>query len=106
MPLLYLALALLLVAITAQMIKSYFPAEGGIRTIANIVLALLIAGMALWLINTYVPMAQSIKAILNIVVVVATCVGVLQAVGLWAKVVSTSNKLIYKVSHPETEPAA
>ena len=48
MPLLYLALALLLVAITAQMIKSYFPAEGGIRTIANIVLALLIAGMALW----------------------------------------------------------
>jgi predicted membrane protein len=43
--------------------------------------------MGLWLINTYVPMAGSIKAILNIVVVVATCVGVLQAVGLWPQVV-------------------
>jgi undecaprenyl pyrophosphate phosphatase UppP len=103
MPLLYLALALLLIAITAQMIKSYFPAEGGIRTITNVVLALLIVGMALWLINTYVPMAQSIKTILNIVVVVATCVGVLQAVGLWSGVVSGWNKLVYRVSHPHHE---
>jgi hypothetical protein len=39
--------------------------------------------MALWLINSYIPMASSIKTILNVVVVVAVCVWVLQAVGLW-----------------------
>ena len=49
----------------------------------NIVIALIIVGVLLSLINRYIPMAGSIKAILNIVVVVATCVGVLQAVGLW-----------------------
>jgi len=56
------------------------------RTLLNIVLALVVVGIGLWLINTYVPMAGSIKAILNIVVVVATCVGVLQAFGLWGHV--------------------
>ncbi len=43
----------------------------------------MVAGIILWLINTYVPMAGSIKTILNVVVVVAVCVWVLQAVGLW-----------------------
>jgi hypothetical protein len=42
--------------------------------------------MALYLINTYIPMASSIKTILNVVVVVAVCVWVLQAVGLWSSV--------------------
>ena len=49
----------------------------------HVVLVLIIVGMALWLINSYIPMASSIKTILNVVVVVAVCVWVLQAVGLW-----------------------
>ena len=48
-----------------------------------VVLVLLITGVILWLINTYVPMAGSIKTILNAVVVIAVCVWVLQAFGLW-----------------------
>jgi predicted membrane protein len=55
--------------------------------VVNIVLGLIVVGIALWLINTYVPMASSIKAILNIVVVVATCVVILQQVGLWGSIV-------------------
>lgn len=51
-----------------------------------IVLVLLVVGMGLWLINTYVPMAGSIKAILNVVVVVVVCIWVLQAFGLWTRV--------------------
>jgi undecaprenyl pyrophosphate phosphatase UppP len=58
-----------------------------IRRIAAVVLALIVVGVFLWAVNTYVPMAQSIKLILNIVVVLATCVGVLQALGLWGGVV-------------------
>jgi predicted membrane protein len=58
-----------------------------IRRVTIVVMALIAIGAFLWLINTYVPMAQSIKDILNIVVVIATCVFVLQAVGLWASVV-------------------
>jgi len=57
------------------------------KTILNVVVGLIVVGVLLWLVNAYVPMAGSIKAILNIVVVVATCVGVLQAVGLWSGVV-------------------
>ena len=40
-------------------------------------------GVLLYLINRYIPMASSIKTILNVVVVVAVCVWVLQATGLW-----------------------
>ena len=53
-----------------------------------IVITLMVAGMILWLINTYVPMAGSIKTILNVVVVLAVCVWVLQALGLWQSVLS------------------
>ena len=53
-----------------------------------IVLVLIVVGMALWLINAFIPMAGSIKAILNVVVVVAVCVWVLQAVGLWNQVLN------------------
>jgi len=52
----------------------------------NVVLVLLVVGILLWLINTYVPMAGSIKTILNVVVVIAVCVWVLQAFGLWTAV--------------------
>ena len=49
----------------------------------NLVIALIVVGVALYLINRYIPMASSIKTILNVVVVVAVCVWVLQAVGIW-----------------------
>lgn len=54
----------------------------------NIVLALIVVGVALWLINRFIPMASSIKTILNVVVVVAVCVWVLQATGLWGNITS------------------
>jgi predicted membrane protein len=87
MPFIYLVVALIAVGIVGWLINSYITVPTNIKTILNIVLALIVVGMGLWLINSYVPMAGSIKAILNIVVVVATCVGVLQAVGLWGQVV-------------------
>jgi predicted membrane protein len=49
----------------------------------NLVVVLIVVGVLLYLINRYIPMASSIKTILNIVVVVAVCVWVLQAMGLW-----------------------
>jgi predicted membrane protein len=64
------------------------------KTILSIVLALIVVGVALWLVNTYIPMAGAIKAILNIVVVIATCVGVLQAFGLWSGIVKLWSDLI------------
>jgi undecaprenyl pyrophosphate phosphatase UppP len=85
--LLHPVLALIVVAAAGWLIKAVFPAPGNITSILNVVLALVVVGIALELINTYVPMAGSIKAILNIVVVVATCVGVFQALGLWPRVV-------------------
>ena len=84
MPFIYLLVALTVVGIVARVINRDIPMAENIKTILNVVLALMVVGMALWLINTYVPMAGSIKAILNLVVVLATCVGVLQAVGLWS----------------------
>jgi len=52
----------------------------------NVVVILIVVGVALYLINRFIPMASSIKTILNIVVVVAVCVWLLQAVGLWENV--------------------
>lgn len=54
----------------------------------QIVLVLIVVGMALWVINNYIPMVASIKTILNVVVVVAVCIWVLKAVGLWTSVVN------------------
>jgi len=70
------------------------------RTILNVVLGLIIVGVLLWAINTYVPMAGSIKDILNVVVVIATCVGVLQAFGLWSRVVGLWGTLMNRVHLP------
>jgi len=84
MPTLALSLLALIAVVAALwLINTYLPLTGRMKTIVNVVLVLIVVGIVLWLINTYIPMAASIKAILNIVVVVATCVGVLQAVGLW-----------------------
>ena len=56
--------------------------------LVNLVVALIIVGVALYLVNNYIPMASSIKTILNVVVVVAVCIWVLQAVGLWGNLSS------------------
>jgi predicted membrane protein len=105
MPLLYIVLALIAVGAIAWLINRMITVPGNARTILNIVLALIVVGIGLWLINTYIPMAGVIKAILNIVVVVATCVGILQAVGLWGQVVGLWNNLINRVpSSPIISP--
>ncbi|HZT29177.1 MAG TPA: Thivi_2564 family membrane protein [Bryobacteraceae bacterium] len=54
----------------------------------QIVIVLIVVGMALWVINNYIPMVASIKTILNVVVVIAVCIWVLKAVGLWGMVVN------------------
>jgi predicted membrane protein len=54
----------------------------------NIVFTLIVVGVALWLINRFIPMASSIKTILNVVVVLAVCVWLFQAAGLWRQISS------------------
>jgi hypothetical protein len=95
MPFLDVLVTLLVVAIAAWLIHTRIGVPGSMKTILDVVLALIVVGIALWLINTYVPMAGSIKAILNIVVVIATCVGVLQAVGLWSPIEKFLDDLIH-----------
>jgi hypothetical protein len=56
--------------------------------LVSLVVVLIVIGVALYMINNYIPMASSIKTILNLVVVVAVCVWLLQAVGLWAQISS------------------
>lgn len=82
-------LALIVVGLVYWVLKAYVPLSAQMKTVLNVVLVLIAVGIVLWLINTYIPMAGSIKAILNIVVVIATCVGVLQALGLWDRLWST-----------------
>ena len=60
---------------------------------------LIVVGVLLWLVNTYIPMAGVIKAILNIVVVIATCVAVLKAFGLWGDVVKLWTDVTHKATH-------
>jgi hypothetical protein len=56
--------------------------------LVNLVVVLIIVGVALYLINRYIPMASSIKSILNVVVIIAVCVWLLQATGMWGNVTS------------------
>jgi hypothetical protein len=53
-----------------------------------IVFVLIVIGVGLWLIDAYIPMAGSIKTLLNVVVVIAVCVWLLKAVGLWSQVLN------------------
>jgi len=98
-------LALVLAGLVLYLINTRIPMPGNIQTLVNVVLALIIVGVVLFLINTYIPMAGSIKAILNIVVVLATCVKVLQAVGLWDDVVGFWNRMRHKASDAMDKPA-
>jgi predicted membrane protein len=99
MLLISLATTLILVALFAWVVNTRNSMPANIKAIVNVVLGLIVVGIALWLINTYVPMAGVIKAILNIVVVIATCVGVLQALGLWTQTVSLWSNLTHRVPH-------
>jgi predicted membrane protein len=100
MPLFYFAVALIIVATFAWLVNTYRPMPDSFKGIVNIVLALIVVGMGLWLINSYVPMAGSIKVILNVVVVAATCVRVLQAVGLWSGIVRLWSDLTsHRIAH-------
>jgi len=94
----YFVLSLIVVGLVSWLINNRIPMAATTKTILNVVVALILVGMFLWLINTYIPMAGVIKAILNIVVVVATCVRVLQAVGLWGQTVRLWNNVTHRMS--------
>jgi undecaprenyl pyrophosphate phosphatase UppP len=101
MPLLYLVIALVLISAIATFVNANVRTPENMKRIVNLVLALIVVGMALWLVNTYIPMAESIKTILNIVVVAATCVFVLQAVGLWDGFVRFASNTWRKITTPK-----
>ena len=67
-----------------------------VRTLLCVVIGLLVVGISLYFIDAYVPMAGTIRGLLNFVVFVATCVGVLQAFGLWPSVVRVFNDLTHR----------
>jgi predicted membrane protein len=71
------------------------PVSSSIKTALSVVLGLIAVGIGLWLVNTYIPMANSIRTILNIFVVLATCVFVLRAVGLWSEIVRLWDNLTH-----------
>ena len=98
MPLLDLVSALIVVAIVGWVVNTRL-AAGSIKSIVNVVMALVVIGVVMWLINNYIPMAGSIKVILNVFVAAATCVGVLQAVGLWTEIVRLWSNLTTRTSH-------
>jgi len=95
MPFVEIVLALILVGVVAWFLNTRGQMAGPVRMVLNVVLMLIVVGIALWLINTYIPMAGAIKDILNLVVVVAVCVGVLRAFGLWGDVVRFWNHLTH-----------
>ena len=94
MPFFQAVLALIVLVVLGWMTDRYVPADGKTRTILGVVFILIVVGIGLWLVNTYIPMANSIKAILNILVVVATCVYVLRATGVWIFIERTWNRLM------------
>jgi hypothetical protein len=100
-PLIYILVALVLVGIVAWLTRTYVPVPQNARRVVNVVLGLIVVGMLLWLVNAYIPMAGSIKGLLNIVVLVACCVWVLQAFGLWGQLVRLWRDLTH---HRRTPP--
>jgi len=87
MPLIEVLIALAVVALIAWITNAHVSMPQTAKGVLNVVLGLIVVGMLLWLVNMYVPMAGSIKGILNIVVVVACCIWVLKAFGLWGQIV-------------------
>jgi hypothetical protein len=101
MPLIHIAVALVVVIGVAWLTRTYLPVPKSFRGIVDVVLGLIVVGMLLWLVNAYVPMAGSIQGLLNIVVVIACCVWVLKAFGLWDQLIRFSRNL----THRRTPPA-
>ena len=96
MPLIYIAVSLALVVGIAWLTRTYIPIPSNFQRILDVVLGLVFVGMLLWLVNAYIPMAESIKGLLNIVVVIASCVWVLKAFGLWDQLVKFSHDLTHR----------
>jgi predicted membrane protein len=97
MTLIQVLLALLAVALAARLLNTYIRIPPRFLPVVNLVLALIVVGIVLWVINTFIPMAESIKAILNIVVVVATCVWILQVIGLWGDIVRLWSRFTHRM---------
>jgi hypothetical protein len=57
--------------------------EGSVMTLIGLVVVLIIVGVLLYLVNTVIPIAPPIKTIINVVVVLAVCLWLLQAFGLF-----------------------
>jgi len=95
-----LLIALIVVGLIAKFVNANSEIPGEMKRVVNLVVALIVVGIALWLINTFIPMAQSIKTILNVVVVVATCVFVLQACGIWNQVVRMWKGMWARITAP------
>jgi hypothetical protein len=96
----YLLIALAVVALIARFVNTRAEIPAEIKRVVNLVVGLIVVGVALWLINTFIPMAESIKTILNVVVVVATCVYVLQAFGVWNNVVGMWKGMWARITAP------
>jgi hypothetical protein len=101
MPFIDILVALVIVVGVAWLTRTYIPVTPGVRNILDVVLGLIVVGMLLWLVNAYIPMAGGIKGLLNIVVMIACCVWVLKAFGLWDQLVRFSRDL----THRRTPPA-
>jgi hypothetical protein len=100
-PLVFILLAVILAVAVAWVARTYIPIPPYFKGILDVVLGLVVVGVLLWLVNAYIPMAGSIKGLLNIVVVIACCVWVLQAFGLWGELVRLWNNF----THRRTPPA-
>jgi hypothetical protein len=87
MALIDIAVALVVIALIAWLTNTRVSLPPDAKGIVNVVLGLIVVGILLWLVNTYIPMAGSIRGLLNIVVVVACCVWVFKAFGLWNQIV-------------------
>jgi hypothetical protein len=98
---LYLLIALAVVALIARFANTRADLPDQMKRVVNLVVALIVVGIALWLINTFIPMAVSIKTIINIVVVVATCVFVLQVLGIWNQMVKMGQGMWARMTAPK-----
>lgn len=87
MTLIDVAIALIVIALIAWLTNTRVSFSPNAKGIVNVVLGLIVVGILLWLVNTFVPMAGSIRGLVNIVVLIACCVWVLKAFGLWNPIV-------------------
>jgi predicted membrane protein len=94
-----LAVVVLVLAI-AWLSRTEIAVPRNFRGVLGLVLGLILVGMLLWLVNAYIPMAGSIKGLVNIVVLIACCIWVLQAFGIWSELVRWSRDLMHRRTPP------